>query len=336
MNTPGFRSVAQTMSRAVFALLLALPVTNAAADDAQPRPAVRLAVVNAPHHSGLLAYLLPAFEQTSGYRVEVYSGNDAYERAGQGQADIVIAHYGKAPTAPFVASGAGTWPRPVFSNQSVLVGPKDDPAKIRGMKDPFEAMKKIVASGSTFVAPSYPVGRYLSELLLAGAGNPERGAWYIESPQAKGRAMLFAEEKAAYTIWGSFPFERFTRRRDSTLEVMVWETPIFHRLMAVTVAENQVWQLRRGDEVVGFLTLEAIDMFWTDCRFEPSAGWPAVEPFIEASRAAWQRKDRDAALAADETIQALGMSLVPEGGGGGEVITDFLLRIDGRVARFRH
>jgi hypothetical protein len=103
---------------------------------------------------------------------------------------------------------------------------------------------------------------------------------------------------------------------------------------AVTVAENQVWQLRRGDEVVGFLTLEAIDMFWTDCRFEPSAGWPAVEPFIEASRAAWQRKDRDAALAADEAIHALGMSLVPEGGD--EVITDFLLRIDGRTARFRY
>ncbi len=235
MNKAGFQGVARAMALTALAVLLALPVVNAAADEVQQRPAVRLAVVNAPHQSGLLAYLLPAFEQTSGYRVEVYSGNDAYERAGQGQADIVIAHYGKAPTEPFVTGGNGTWARPVFSNQSVLVGPKNDPAKIRGMKDPVEAMKKIVASGSIFVAPSYPVGRYLSELLLAGAGNPERGAWYIESPQAKGRAMLLAEEKSAYTIWGSFPFERFTRRRDSSLEVMVWETPMFHRLMAVTV-----------------------------------------------------------------------------------------------------
>jgi len=235
VNTAGFHGVAQAMTSTLLAVLLALQVANAATEEPQAAPPVRLAVVNAPHQSGLLAYLLPAFEQTSGYRVEVYSGNDAYERAGQGQADIVIAHYGKAPTEPFVTGGSGTWPRPVFSNQSVLVGPKSDPAKIRGMKDPFEAMKKIVASGSTFIAPSYPVGRYLSELLLAGAGNPERGAWYIESPQAKGRAMLLAEEKSAYTIWGSFPFERFTRRRDSSLEVMVWETPMFHRLMAVTV-----------------------------------------------------------------------------------------------------
>lgn len=98
--------------------------------------------------------------------------------------------------------------------------------------------------------------------------------------------------------------------------------------------ENQVWELRRGGEVVGILALEAIDMFWTDCRFEPSTGWPALEPFIVASRAAWQRKDMAAAIAADEAIYALGLELVPEGGG--EVIRDFLLRINGSSARFRY
>ena len=48
----------------------------------------------------------------------------------------------------------------------------------------------------------------------------------------------------------------------------------------------------------------------------------------------WERKDQDAAIAADEAIYALGLELVPDGGG--EVIRDFLLRINGHTARFRY
>jgi tungstate transport system substrate-binding protein len=247
-------SCARMLVIAGLALMLTAPVAGSAATDSAEQPVVRLAVVNAPQQSGLLAYLLPSFEKTSGYLVEVYSGRDVFRPAESGAADIVLAHYGKALTEQFVLSGIGTWPRPVFSNQSVLVGPKNDPAKIRGMTDPFEAMRKIVASGSRFVAPSYPVGRYLSELLLAGAGNPERGAWYIESTAQRGRAMEFAEDEGAYTIWGSFPFQRFQRKRGTDLEVMVWNTPVFQRLMAVIVVNPAKFP---GMNIDGARALEA-------------------------------------------------------------------------------
>jgi ABC-type tungstate transport system permease subunit len=52
----------------------------------------------------------------------------------------------------FVTSGKGLWPRPMFASQAVLVGPESDPTKIRGMTDPFEAIRKIVASGSPLLA----------------------------------------------------------------------------------------------------------------------------------------------------------------------------------------
>jgi tungstate transport system substrate-binding protein len=215
--------------------LLTLPAWGGATDAKDPRPVVRLAVVNTPYQSGLLASLLPEFERASGYRVEVYSGSDVYAHAEKGEVDLLISHYGKEPVEAFVTSGKGEWPRPVFSNQAVLVGPKSDPAKIHGMTDPVAAMKKIVASGSPFLATANAGERYLTELLLAGAGNPKRGAWYIETSLSKGRAMTFAEEKGAYTIWGSFPFERFRRKHGTGLEVMVWETPLFHRVMATIV-----------------------------------------------------------------------------------------------------
>jgi len=228
-------------------------VADAVLADVAP-PVVRVAVVNTPHQSGLLAALLPAFEKASGYKVEVYGGSDVYDRAEAGEADLVISHYGKAPVEPFVTSGKGLWPRPVFSNQSVLVGPKDDPAGVRGLKDPFEAMRRIASSGSKYVSPANPTGRYLSELLLAGAGNPERGKWYVESPLTRGRAMRLAQEEGAYTIWGSFPFERFRRKQGGRLEVLVWETPLFHRTMATVVVNPDRFP---GVNVEGARALEA-------------------------------------------------------------------------------
>jgi len=228
-------------------------VADAVLADVAP-PVVRVTVVNTPHQSGLLAALLPAFEKASGYKVEVYGGSDVYDRAEAGEADLVISHYGKAPVEPFVTRGKGLWPRPVFSNQSVLVGPKDDPAGVRGLKDPFEAMRRIASSGSKYVSPANPTGRYLSELLLAGAGNPERGKWYVESPLTRGRAMRLAQEEGAYTIWGSFPFERFRRKQGGRLEVLVWETPLFHRTMATVVVNPDRFP---GVNVEGARALEA-------------------------------------------------------------------------------
>lgn len=94
------------------------------------------------------------------------------------------------------------------------------------------------------------------------------------------------------------------------------------------------WQLRQKDRLIGTLTLAGIDMFWADCHFEPAAAWDDLRPLFAASRDAWVRGDEEAALAADETIHAEALILVPDAGG--EPITDFLIRIDGATARFRH
>ena len=66
---------------------------------------VRLAVVNTPAESGLLRDILPEFERQTGLRVEVYSGEDVYVRARNGQADLVISHYGHADVEGFMADG---------------------------------------------------------------------------------------------------------------------------------------------------------------------------------------------------------------------------------------
>lgn len=93
------------------------------------------------------------------------------------------------------------------------------------------------------------------------------------------------------------------------------------------------WRLTKGNQLVGTLRLDQGDMFWTDCRFEPGPGWPAIRPLFEASRDAWLAHDLEAASAADERIRQAGLVLIPDGDG--EPTRDFVVRIHGGQARLK-
>ena len=93
------------------------------------------------------------------------------------------------------------------------------------------------------------------------------------------------------------------------------------------------WRLTHGNQLVGTLRLDGVDMFWTDCRFEPGPGWPAICPLFEASRDAWLAHDLKAASAADERIRGAGLVLVPDEDG--EPTRDFVVRIQGDRARLK-
>ena len=74
-------------------------------------------------------------------------------------------------------------------------------------------------------------------------------------------------------------------------------------------------------------------MFWSDCRFEPADGWEELQPLFATSRDAWLSHDMQAARAADQAIHAKGLVLIPDDGG--EPITEFVVRIQGSVARLK-
>jgi len=100
-----------------------------------------------PKEGGLYDDLLPDFEKQTGYHVVLTTGNeDVYGPARAGQADIVISHYGRQEVEAFVSDGFGLWPRTVFFNQLALLGPPDDPARIRGVGDLLEAYRRIALS----------------------------------------------------------------------------------------------------------------------------------------------------------------------------------------------
>ncbi len=178
-----------------------------------PRPAsaqfttVRLAVVPAPEETGLLRALLPDFERESGYRVDVYAGEDAYDVAKAGKADLVIAHYGHQGTEPFMTQGLGLWPRAVFGNQIVLIGPAGDPARIRGFQDASAAFRRIALSGgSRFVSNNSAVMKYVESILWEAAGRPAKDSWFVDQRLSEADGMALAAEMKAYYIFALPPF----------------------------------------------------------------------------------------------------------------------------------
>lgn len=172
-------------------------------------PTVRLATVNTPEETGLLRELLPDFERETGYRVTVYSGEDVHEVARAGGADLVISHYGHPGVEPFMTQGLGLWPRAVFANQIALVGPADDPARIRGLQDAGEAFRRIASSRSRFVSNNASIWKYFESVLWEAAGRPAKDSWFIDRGVSESEGMALAAQMKAYYIFGLPPFLRW-------------------------------------------------------------------------------------------------------------------------------
>jgi tungstate transport system substrate-binding protein len=217
-------------------LLIASTVTTTNAETAK---VVRLAVVNTPQFSGLLDDLLPGFETATGLTVEVYSGNDVYQRARAGKADIVISHHGRPEVESFVLEGYGSWPKMVFANQAALIGPKSDPAKVRGLSSASEALGRIAAAKVPFIANNSPGIAHLTSILWESAGRPSKDGWFLDTGGVNVASAVLAEEKQGYFIWGAYPFLRFANQRESGLELMVVADPLLQRIMAAVIVNPQ-------------------------------------------------------------------------------------------------
>jgi len=179
-------------------VLLSLSLSPAHAE----QKVLRLATTTSTDNSGLLKYLLPAFEKSSGYQVQVIAvGTGKALRMGQdGDADVLLVH---APPAEekFMASDYGVNRRYVMYNDFIIVGPKNDPAGIRGTKDAKAALEKIAKTRSVFVSRGDDSGTNKKEKILwKEAGIQPEGGWYKAAGQGMGKVLLMTDELRGYTL----------------------------------------------------------------------------------------------------------------------------------------
>jgi tungstate transport system substrate-binding protein len=230
-------------SSLVLPLLIALLLAACApsSGDAVRRPdsdAVILATTTSTQDSGLLDVLVPLFEQHSGYRIKTVSvGTGAALALGaRGEADVVLVH---APEAEreWMAQGYGTERRLVMHNDFTIVGPRDDPAGIKGLSRALEALRRIAASGAQFVSRGDSSGTHQLELQLwreAGL-EPRAEPWYVESGTGMGQTLLITDQKAAYTISDRGTW--LSRRSQISLPILVESDPAlfnFYHVMPVS------------------------------------------------------------------------------------------------------
>jgi len=185
------------------------------------RTQLTLATTTSVQDSGLLDALLPPFEVKNKCRVKVIAvgTGQAIRLAKEGNVDVILVH-DPPQEKMFVKEGYGVRRYDVMYNDFVIVGPEEDPARIRGGREGVKALKRILASQSTFVSRGDDSGTHRKEReLWRVAGIEPSGSWYIEAGTGMVGTLRIANERRAYTLTDRGTY--LAHRKELDLTVLV-------------------------------------------------------------------------------------------------------------------
>lgn len=165
---------------------------------------LRLATTTSTADSGLLAAILPDFEKKFNCKVDVVAvgTGQALEIGSKGDADVVLVH-ARAREDIFVQDGNAQERFDVMYNDFVIVGPKNDPAKIASTKSGKDAFKLIADTAAPFASRGDKSGTHTQELSIwasAGIMPTKEMKWYNALGQGMGETLLAANEANFYTL----------------------------------------------------------------------------------------------------------------------------------------
>ena len=175
-----------------------IPVAGNATDQL-----LRMATTTSTDNTGLLDYLAPLFQRDNGIELQwVAVGTGKALALGQNcDVDVLMVH---APEAElnYVSNGYGVKRTEIMYNDFVFIGPKSDPAGIKG-KSVSQALKSITREKALFASRGDDSGTHKLEIQLwesSGLVVPDRESWYIQTGQGMLPTITIAEERNAYTI----------------------------------------------------------------------------------------------------------------------------------------
>lgn len=166
--------------------------------------ALRLATTTSTADSGLLTAILPDFEKQFNCKVDVVAvgTGQAIEIGSKGDADVLLVHARKSEDQ-FVKDGHARERFDVMYNDFIVVGPKDDPAKIAGMAAARDAFKQIADKQAPFASRGDKSGTNTKELSIwasAGITPSKEMTWYNSLGQGMSETLLLSDEKGMYTL----------------------------------------------------------------------------------------------------------------------------------------
>jgi tungstate transport system substrate-binding protein len=161
-----------------------------------------LATTTSTQDSGLLDEIVPRFDNESNCSVKTVAvgSGEALELGEKGNADVLLVHSPEAEVE-FMNGGHGVSRKAVMHNDFVVVGPADDPAKIKGQGSAADAFTHIANVKAPFASRADESGTNKKELAIwEAAGIEPKGSWYIETGQGMGETLTIASQKQAYTL----------------------------------------------------------------------------------------------------------------------------------------
>jgi tungstate transport system substrate-binding protein len=215
--------------------------------------------------SGLFGHILPLFKSKTGIDVKVVSQGtgQALDTGRRGDADVVFVH-AKPQEEKFVADGFGVKRYPVMYNDFILIGPKSDPAGIKGSKDIVAALKTIKEKAAPFISRGDKSGTHAAELALwkiaaiditgADKSSKDLGPWYKEIGQGMGAALNTASASNAYVLADRGTWLAFKNRGDLVI-VVEGDKRLFNQygVMLVNPAKHPSVKKELGQQFIDWL-----------------------------------------------------------------------------------
>jgi len=246
MTTTTKRSNPTARAVAWRALLVAAALTLAAVGAPSGLAAdkfITVASTTSTQNSGLYDYMLPIFTKKIGIEVRVVAvgTGQAIKLAEKGDADVLFVHH-KPSELKFVEAGFGVKRTDVMYNDFVIVGPKKDPAGIKGMKKAAAALAKVAAAKAPFASRGDNSGTNKAELALWQKANvdPKKasGTWYRETGSGMGATLNTAVGMNAYALTDRATWLKFKNRGD--LEIVVeGDDVLFNQYGIILVNPNK-------------------------------------------------------------------------------------------------
>ena len=208
--------------------------------------------------SGLFGYLLPIVKDKTGIVVKVLAQGtgQALDIARRCDADVVFVH-AKSAEEKFLAEGFGVKRAPVMYNDFILVGPKDDPAGVKG-KDILTALQTIKAKGAPFISRGDRSGTNIAELALWKQAGIDiaaaKGSWYKEIGQGMGAALNMASASNDYVLSDRGTWLAFKNRGDLAI-VVEGDKRLFNQYGVMLVNPTKCPSVKRdlGQQFIDFI-----------------------------------------------------------------------------------